>query len=170
MPWDCERSADYGRAKVSCSFRSCHAVSDSAGVESRHALSTSRYPRPDSGRCLVEGARAAKPDTGASPRPSRGWTGLAGCFAPGSQADRDDIWHLESAQLDRAAGNTMVLREVAMLLEEGRAVGAKALKDYIEVLGLLRGGPLGQQGSDGVWRSTRKAVTAYERNRSRRNR
>lgn len=68
---------------------------------------------------------------------------MAGCFAPGSQADRDDIWHLESAQLDRAAGNTMVLREVAMLLEEGRAVGAKALKDYMEVLGLLRGGPLG---------------------------
>lgn len=32
-------------------------------------------------------------------------------------------------------GNTLVLREVEILLGEGRAVGAKALKDYLEVLG-----------------------------------
>jgi Fic family protein len=47
----------------------------------------------------------------------------------------DDIWHLEAHNSTALEGNTLVLREVAVLLEEGRAVGAKALKDYIEVLG-----------------------------------
>lgn len=32
-------------------------------------------------------------------------------------------------------GNTLVLREVERLLSEGRAVGSKELKDYMEVLG-----------------------------------
>ncbi len=47
----------------------------------------------------------------------------------------DDIWHLEAHNSTALEGNTLVLREVATLLEEGRAVGAKALKDYMEVLG-----------------------------------
>jgi fido (protein-threonine AMPylation protein) len=46
----------------------------------------------------------------------------------------DDIWHFEAHNSTALEGNTLVLREVAPLLEEGRAVGAKALKDYIEVL------------------------------------
>ena len=47
----------------------------------------------------------------------------------------DDIWHLEAHNSTALEGNTLVLREVEALLKEGRAVGAKALKDYMEVLG-----------------------------------
>jgi Fic family protein len=46
-----------------------------------------------------------------------------------------DIWHLEAHNSTAIEGNTLVLREVEALLERGRAVGAKALKDYMEVLG-----------------------------------
>lgn len=47
----------------------------------------------------------------------------------------DDIWHLEAHNSTALEGNTLVLREVQVLLDEGRAVGAKVLKDYMEVLG-----------------------------------
>lgn len=47
----------------------------------------------------------------------------------------NDIWHLEAHNSTALEGNTLVLREVELLLEEGRAVGAKELKDYLEVLG-----------------------------------
>lgn len=47
----------------------------------------------------------------------------------------DDVWHLEAHHSTALEGNTLVLREVEQLLEEGRAVGSKELKDYMEVLG-----------------------------------
>jgi Fic family protein len=47
----------------------------------------------------------------------------------------DDIWHLEAHNSTAIEGNTLVLREVAVLLDQGRAVGAKDLRDYLEVLG-----------------------------------
>lgn len=47
----------------------------------------------------------------------------------------DDIWHLEAHNSTAIEGNTLVLREVEQLLEAGKAVGAKPLKDYLEVLG-----------------------------------
>lgn len=47
----------------------------------------------------------------------------------------DHIWHLEAHNSTAIEGNTLVLREVAELLEHRRAVGAKDLKDYLEVLG-----------------------------------
>lgn len=47
----------------------------------------------------------------------------------------DDIWHLEAHNSTAIEGNTLVLREVEVLLETGRAVGAKELKDYLEVSG-----------------------------------
>lgn len=47
----------------------------------------------------------------------------------------DDIWHLEAHNSTAIEGNTLVLREVELLLETGRAVGAKDLKDYLEVTG-----------------------------------
>ena len=47
----------------------------------------------------------------------------------------DDIWHLEAHNSTAIEGNTLVLREVEQLLDDGRAVGAKPLKDYLEVLG-----------------------------------
>ncbi|GAA2760786.1 Fic family protein [Actinopolymorpha rutila] len=47
----------------------------------------------------------------------------------------DEIWHLEAHNSTAIEGNTLVLREVEALLDERRAVGAKDLKDYMEVLG-----------------------------------
>lgn len=47
----------------------------------------------------------------------------------------DDLWHLEAHHSTAIEGNTLILKEVARLLQEGRAVGSKDLKDYMEVLG-----------------------------------
>jgi Fic family protein len=47
----------------------------------------------------------------------------------------DDLWHLEAHNSTAIEGNTLVLREVERLLEDGKAVGAKPLKDYLEVRG-----------------------------------
>ncbi len=47
----------------------------------------------------------------------------------------DDIWHLEAHNSTALEGNTLVLREVKNLLDQGRAVGGKELKDYLEVRG-----------------------------------
>lgn len=47
----------------------------------------------------------------------------------------DDVWHRETHHSTALEGNTLILREVEQLLQEGRAVGSKALKDYLEVLG-----------------------------------
>lgn len=46
-----------------------------------------------------------------------------------------DIWHLEAHHSTALEGNTLVLREVEALLEQGRAVGAKPLREYMEVEG-----------------------------------
>lgn len=46
-----------------------------------------------------------------------------------------DIWHLEAHHSTALEGNTLVLREVEALLERGRTVGAKPLKEYLEVQG-----------------------------------
>ncbi|MDO8963103.1 MAG: Fic family protein [Coriobacteriia bacterium] len=47
----------------------------------------------------------------------------------------DDVWHLEAHHSTAIEGNTLVLREVEQLLAQGRAVGSKEIKDYLEVLG-----------------------------------
>lgn len=46
-----------------------------------------------------------------------------------------DIWHQEAHHSTALEGNTLVLREVQALLDQGRAVGAKSLKEYNEVQG-----------------------------------
>lgn len=46
-----------------------------------------------------------------------------------------DIWHLEAHHSTALEGNTLVLREVAALLEQGRTTSAKPLKEYMEVKG-----------------------------------
>ena len=46
-----------------------------------------------------------------------------------------DIWHLEAHHSTALEGNTLVLREVEALLDGGRAVGAKPLREYMEVKG-----------------------------------
>jgi len=47
----------------------------------------------------------------------------------------DDFWYREAHHSTAIEGNTLVLKEVERLLHEGRAVGSKELKDYLEVLG-----------------------------------
>ncbi|MFD4243273.1 Fic family protein [Streptomyces sp. NPDC058525] len=46
-----------------------------------------------------------------------------------------DLWHEEAHNSTALEGNTLVLHEVEKLLEEGKAVGAKPLRDYMEVRG-----------------------------------
>lgn len=46
-----------------------------------------------------------------------------------------DIWHQEAHHSTALEGNTLVLREVQALLDQGRAVGAKPLREYNEVRG-----------------------------------
>lgn len=46
-----------------------------------------------------------------------------------------DIWHLEAHHSTALEGNTLAIREVEALLEQGRAIGAKPLKEYLEVQG-----------------------------------
>lgn len=46
-----------------------------------------------------------------------------------------EIWYQEAHGSTAIEGNTLVLREVATLLRDGRAVGDKQLKDYLEVTG-----------------------------------
>src|SRR5579872_7260321 len=46
-----------------------------------------------------------------------------------------DIWYAEAHNSTAIEGNTLVLKEVEILLREGRAVGNKQLSDYLEVQG-----------------------------------
>jgi fido (protein-threonine AMPylation protein) len=46
-----------------------------------------------------------------------------------------DIWYQEAHNSTAIEGNTLVLREVELLLREGRAVGDKQLAEYLEVQG-----------------------------------
>jgi Fic family protein len=63
-------------------------------------------------------------------------TRLGGLPSPKeSETIWSDIWHREAHHSTALEGNTLVLREVEALLEQGRAVGAKPLRDYMEVQG-----------------------------------
>lgn len=46
-----------------------------------------------------------------------------------------DIWYQEAHNSTAIEGNTLILREVEILLSEGRAVGDKQLAEYMEVRG-----------------------------------
>ena len=46
-----------------------------------------------------------------------------------------ELWHQEAHHSTALEGNTLVLNEVRKLLDEGRAVGSKELKEYMEVVG-----------------------------------
>lgn len=61
---------------------------------------------------------------------------LGGLPTPAEAEDIwSEIWHQEAHNSTAIEGNTLVLHEVERLLEEGRAVGAKPLRDYMEVKG-----------------------------------
>jgi hypothetical protein len=46
-----------------------------------------------------------------------------------------DIWTAEAHHSTAIEGNTLVISEIEKLLDEGRAVGAKQLREYMEVKG-----------------------------------
>lgn len=46
-----------------------------------------------------------------------------------------DLWHQEAHHSTAIEGNTLVLNQVRKLLDQGLAVGAKALREYMEVQG-----------------------------------
>ena len=64
-----------------------------------------------------------------------------------------DIWFQEAHNSTAIEGNTLVLREVEVLLREGRAIGDKQLAEYLEVRGYAdAAGWVYQQGlSPGEW-------------------
>lgn len=66
-------------------------------------------------------------------------TRLGGLPLP-AEADQiwNEIWHHEAHHSTALEGNTLVLSQVEMLLAEGRAVGAKDLKEYLEVTGYAK--------------------------------
>jgi Fic family protein len=76
-----------------------------------------------------------------------------------SPADADSIWRgiwLEEAHHSTALeGNTLVLKQVAQLLDEGRAVGNKELREYMEVRGYADAASwvYGQALDPGAWSS-----------------
>jgi hypothetical protein len=63
-------------------------------------------------------------------------TRLGGLPSPAEAEDIwGDIWYQEAHNSTAIEGNTLVLREVEILLREGRAVGDKQLAEYMEVRG-----------------------------------
>jgi Fic family protein len=75
----------------------------------------------------------------------------------------NDIWHLEAHHSTALEGNTLVLREVETLLDEGRAVGAKPLREYMEVQGYANAASwvYGQAIEPGDWHGE-ELLTVYE--------
>lgn len=64
------------------------------------------------------------------------WNRLGGLPSPReSEFIWADIWHLEAHHSTALEGNTLILREVEALLDRGKAVGSKPLKEYMEVKG-----------------------------------
>src|SRR5216110_807670 len=68
-----------------------------------------------------------------------------------------DIWFQEAHNSTAIEGNTLALREVQILLEEGRAGGDKQLSEYLEVQGYAEAARWTyQQGlAPGEWASNR---------------
>jgi hypothetical protein len=64
------------------------------------------------------------------------WQRMGGLPSPAEAADIwRNIWYQEAHHSTAIEGNTLVLRQVETLLAEGRAVGDKQLKEYMEVRG-----------------------------------
>lgn len=74
-----------------------------------------------------------------------------------------EIWYQEAHNSTALEGNTLVLRQVEKLLAEGRAVGDKDLKDYLEVQGYAEAAQwVYGQGIGSRGQSTRVLITLQE--------
>lgn len=81
-------------------------------------------------------------------------TRLGGLPSPvEAEAIWDELWHQEAHHSTALEGNTLILSEVRQLLDEGRAVGSKELKEYMEVVGYGAAARwiYGQALEPGVW-------------------
>lgn len=87
---------------------------------------------------------------------------LGGLPAPAEARDIwGDIWYQESHNSTAIEGNTLVLKEVEALLAEGKAVGDKQLRDYLEVQGYAAAAQwVYGQGLEGDWRQSGLLTTA----------
>src|ERR1700738_5115394 len=74
-----------------------------------------------------------------------------------------DIWYHEAHNSTALEGNTLVRKEVKALLSEGKAVGSKELKDYLEVTGYAAAARwvYSQAAGQGLWTSG-KLLTVTE--------
>jgi hypothetical protein len=64
------------------------------------------------------------------------WTRMGGLPSPAEARDIwTGIWYEEAHHSTAIEGNTLVLKQVELLLAEGRAVGDKELREYLEVRG-----------------------------------
>ena len=50
----------------------------------------------------------------------------------------EDIWYAEAHHSTAIEGNTLVLKQVKSLLRDGKAVGDKKLREYLEVKGYAK--------------------------------
>lgn len=67
------------------------------------------------------------------------WSRMGGLPSPLEATDIwRGIWFEEAHHSTAIEGNTLVLRQVEVLLSEGRAVGSKQLREYMEVSGYAR--------------------------------
>ena len=98
--------------KLCCTFRQPVTVTTYGGV-----MSPRGRPRRADVYARFEAAANDLTRLGGLPSP----TEAAGIW--------DDIWHLEAHNSTAIEGNTLILREVQVLLDTGRAVGAKELRD-----------------------------------------
>ncbi|MGH3115599.1 MAG: Fic family protein [Gaiellales bacterium] len=79
-----------------------------------------------------------------------------------AEAIWEGIWYEETHHSTAIEGNTLILKEVKTLLEEGRAVGAKELREYLEVQGYAEAAHwVYQQGLEADW-SGRELMTMSE--------
>jgi fido (protein-threonine AMPylation protein) len=92
------------------------------------------------------------------------WQRMGGLPDPLEAADIwRGIWFEEAHHSTAIEGNTLVLKQVAVLLAEGRAVGDKELREYLEVRGYADAADwvYRQATSPGAW-STGKVLTLTE--------
>ena len=84
-----------------------------------------------------EGARLASSSTSASRRPSSIFGSAWGACHRRLEAEGiwTSIWYQEAHHSTALEGNTLVIAQVEALLAEGRAVGNKELREYMEVTG-----------------------------------
>lgn len=80
-----------------------------------------------------------------------------------AEAIWEGIWYEETHNSTAIEGNTLILKEVKTLLDEGRAVGAKELREYLEVQGYAEAAQwvYGQAHAVGEWGAS-PAISASE--------